>query len=173
MNNELKKTSVPPRLVKRMPVKKNRAVIAGVLILSKEIVTTLDPEGYMSPSQFMTYLATLVLFYKPIKRLARVNVSWQVAKVSAERMLEILALEPTITDPPPDVGDNVWHLGTLDPIERGKINVTIETITVSSSRSPISSETGRSHCSERPKSHRNKMLRIQSRYCWYIGLSRL
>jgi uncharacterized repeat protein (TIGR01451 family) len=29
-------------------------------------------------------------------------------------------------DPPPDVGDNVWHLGTLDPIEKGEINVTIE-----------------------------------------------
>ncbi len=29
-------------------------------------------------------------------------------------------------DPPPDVGDNVWRLGTLDPIEKGEINVTIE-----------------------------------------------
>ncbi|HUT25839.1 MAG TPA: ABC transporter ATP-binding protein [Sumerlaeia bacterium] len=74
--------------------------VGGVLLAGGYAVLNRE---MMEPSDFIIYIAALVMFYKPIKRLARVNVSWQDAKVSTERIEEILSLQPTITDPPEDV----------------------------------------------------------------------
>lgn len=73
-------------------------------------------EGIMEPSEFLIYIVTLGLFYTPLKRLSRFNVNWQQGRVSAERIAEILALRPTITDPPPDV----------QPVSLGRIEKGLE-----------------------------------------------
>ena len=57
----------------------------------------------MDASDFMVYLGALSMFYTPLKHISRVNVSWQQGAVSAQRILEILDLQPTVTDPDPAV----------------------------------------------------------------------
>jgi subfamily B ATP-binding cassette protein MsbA len=74
--------------------------ISGVLLAGGYAVLN---RGMMDASDFIVYITALVMFYKPIKHLARVNVSWLDAKISAERIEEILSLEPTIADPPEGV----------------------------------------------------------------------
>jgi subfamily B ATP-binding cassette protein MsbA len=60
-------------------------------------------EKIMDPSDFMVYAGTLILFYKPIKSLSKMNVNWQNGAISAERMGEMLSLHPAVTDPPQGV----------------------------------------------------------------------
>lgn len=65
-------------------------LIGGYLVLIKQ---TLGVSG------FMIYLVALTRFYQPIKRLSRLNVRFQEAAVSTERIIEMLAMKPGKTAP--------------------------------------------------------------------------
>jgi subfamily B ATP-binding cassette protein MsbA len=54
----------------------------------------------MDASTFIIYIVALGQLYLPLKRLGGANVTWQLAKVSAERIGEVLRYQPVITDPP-------------------------------------------------------------------------
>ncbi len=59
-------------------------------------------EEAMDPGTFLTYLIALAFFYRPIRQLSKMNLNWQLGKVSGERVQHILDLQPEITDPDPD-----------------------------------------------------------------------
>jgi len=84
----------------------------GLILLAAGKVVIRDK--VMEPSEFMVYLGLLSMFYTPLKHLARVNVSWQQGTVSAQRISEILALRPTVTDP-----DGSLTPVTLERVEHG------------------------------------------------------
>lgn len=74
--------------------------VATILIWASWAVFS---EKIMDSSSFMLYAATLILFYKPIKSLSKMNVNWQNGVISAERMSELLSLHPAVADPPEGV----------------------------------------------------------------------
>lgn len=57
-------------------------------------------QGRMSPGEVLVFIAYLNNMYKPIRNLARLSTKFVRAKVSAERISEILEIEPEIQDPP-------------------------------------------------------------------------
>ncbi len=52
---------------------------------------------------FVTYVLALTQFYQPIKSLSKLHIQIQEALVSAERVMEMLALRPQVTPPAADV----------------------------------------------------------------------
>jgi subfamily B ATP-binding cassette protein MsbA len=72
--------------------------LGAILILAGYMVIR---DGEMDPSGFMVYLAFLASFYAPLRHIAKANVSWQQGTVSAQRIQEVLALQPSVTDPDP------------------------------------------------------------------------
>ena len=88
-------------------------LMGGLLVLdSKQGDKAPDPQvqGAASPSRkpmdastFIIYIVALGQLYLPLKRLGGANVTWQLAKVSAERIGEVLRYQPVITDPPEDL----------------------------------------------------------------------
>ena len=73
--------------------------LSAILLMGGYIVKNKE----MDPSMFLVYLGLLSRFYGPLKNISRVNVSWQTGNVSAERVCEMLALQPAIIDPTPDL----------------------------------------------------------------------
>ncbi|NQU44097.1 ABC transporter ATP-binding protein [bacterium] len=71
--------------------------LGAILIMGGHIVIRNER---MDASTFILYIGALAQLYRPLKKLGGINVTWQTAKVSAERILEITNLRPTITDPP-------------------------------------------------------------------------
>ncbi|MCG3113252.1 MAG: ABC transporter ATP-binding protein/permease [Candidatus Manganitrophus sp. SB1] len=57
-------------------------------------------QGRMTPGEVLVFIAYLNNMYKPIRNLARLSTKFVRAKVSAERISEILEIEPEIQDPP-------------------------------------------------------------------------
>lgn len=57
----------------------------------------------MSFADFVTYLFTLSRFYRPIKSLASLTNKYQVARVSCERMHDMLLLQPKLVEKPDPV----------------------------------------------------------------------
>ncbi|NKE70870.1 ABC transporter ATP-binding protein [Candidatus Manganitrophus noduliformans] len=57
-------------------------------------------QGRMTPGEVLVFIAYLNNMYKPIRNLARLSAKFVRAKVSAERVSEILEIEPEIQDRP-------------------------------------------------------------------------
>ncbi len=57
-------------------------------------------QGRMTPGEVLVFIAYLNNMYKPIRNLARLSAKFVRAKVSAERISEILEIEPEIQDRP-------------------------------------------------------------------------
>ncbi len=65
--------------------------IAGVLIVGGVLVIGVgDSKPILSPADFLIYLVVCSRFYAPTKKLARINIDWAMARVSAERINEML-----------------------------------------------------------------------------------
>jgi len=56
--------------------------------------------GKMDFESFTTYLIAMTRFYRPMKSLSRTTLNYQVAKVSADRLLEMMAMKPGIDEDP-------------------------------------------------------------------------
>jgi ABC-type multidrug transport system fused ATPase/permease subunit len=97
-------------------------LMGGLLVLdSKQNDGAPDPQVQGAPirsrepmdaSTFIIYIVALGQLYLPLKRLGGANVTWQLAKVSAERIGEVLRYQPVIMDPPED----------LPPVRLARIN---------------------------------------------------
>lgn len=68
--------------------------VSGILIGGGWMI--LDPKSNMLFGDFAMYLFTLTRFYRPLRSLATLTNKYQDARVSAERMSEMLALRPQI-----------------------------------------------------------------------------
>ncbi|MFH1090192.1 MAG: lipid A export permease/ATP-binding protein MsbA [Pseudomonadota bacterium] len=55
-------------------------------------------KGVSTPGSFVSFLTALLLLYEPVKRVTRMNVTVQQGIAAAERVYEILDLEPDIKD---------------------------------------------------------------------------
>jgi subfamily B ATP-binding cassette protein MsbA len=55
-------------------------------------------KGTATPGSFVSFMTALLLLYEPIKRITRLNVTIQQGIAAAERVYEILDLEPEIKD---------------------------------------------------------------------------
>jgi len=81
--------------------------------------------GRLTPGDFFSFMAALMMMYGPIRRLTKVNNTIQAAIAAAERVLEVLDMEPDIKDAPDAVGvlcfersirfDHVWFAYPDDP----------------------------------------------------------
>jgi subfamily B ATP-binding cassette protein MsbA len=70
-------------------------LVGGVLVLGKEGV-----EPTFGPVTFLLYLFACTRFYAPMKKLSRLNIQWQVARISALRILEIMNTKPDVSEAP-------------------------------------------------------------------------
>lgn len=57
-------------------------------------------QGYSTPGNFFSFMAGLLMLYGPVRKLSSVSNQIQQAIPSAERVFELLDLEPTIVDRP-------------------------------------------------------------------------
>jgi len=81
--------------------------------------------GVLTPGDFFSFMAALMMMYSPIRKLTNVNSSIQSATAAAERIFEVLDLEPAIKDAPDAVDikefkdsvhfDHVWFAYPDDP----------------------------------------------------------
>ncbi len=67
-------------------------------------------QGTSTPGTFFSFLAALLMLYQPIKSLSNINNSVQEGMAAAQRVYEILDLQPAIADSP--------HAAVLPPISR-------------------------------------------------------
>ncbi|MCX7011917.1 MAG: ABC transporter ATP-binding protein, partial [Candidatus Sumerlaeota bacterium] len=70
-------------------------VIGGYLVLG-----TKTQAPILDSSKFLVYLLALTRFYSPMKKLSRVNLSWQEAAVSAARIREMFDTKPVVVEAP-------------------------------------------------------------------------
>lgn len=78
-------------------------LLGGYVVLGKNETGSFGAFAQMDASTFIIYVIALGQLYQPLKRLGSINVTWQNARVSTERIHEILRMEPGITDPPEDL----------------------------------------------------------------------
>lgn len=64
--------------------------------------------GRLTPGDFFSFMAALMMMYGPIKKLSSVNNTLQTAIAASERILEVLNLEPDIGDTPEAVDVKVF-----------------------------------------------------------------
>src|SRR5205823_3374604 len=72
------------------------AAIAMVIFYGGHEVIT----GARTPGAFFSFIAALLLAYQPVKSLAILNASLQEGLAAAQRLFEVLDIEPTIRDRP-------------------------------------------------------------------------
>ena len=58
------------------------------------------PDRLIEPDAFFTFCLALFSLYRPLKNVASITNKYQVARVSAERMLDMLALRPDVRESP-------------------------------------------------------------------------
>lgn len=73
--------------------------MAGVLCVGAFVIMKSGNAG-MSPFEFLAYLAIMTRFYPPFKRVMSAFVKMQKSLASAERVFEIIDLEPSIKEKP-------------------------------------------------------------------------
>ena len=56
--------------------------------------------GASTPGTFFSFLAAVVMLYGPVKKLAKVNTTLQRGLAAADRVFDIIELQPEIKDPP-------------------------------------------------------------------------
>ncbi|MCX8038603.1 MAG: ABC transporter ATP-binding protein/permease [Candidatus Sumerlaeia bacterium] len=69
---------------------------AVVMLIGGHLILT----GRMEFSTLMVYLITTSQFYTPLRKLSRINNTIQTGRVSADRILEMLQIEPQMTESP-------------------------------------------------------------------------
>jgi len=69
-------------------------IVGGYMILGDGLAFV----GNISPADFMIYLFLLTRFYRPIKALSATTLNYQVARISGERIQEMLALRPRVKE---------------------------------------------------------------------------
>ncbi|MBI1783528.1 ABC transporter ATP-binding protein [Candidatus Sumerlaeota bacterium] len=69
-------------------------VLGGMMILGDGTVFAVK----MKPSDFFLFLMLLTRFYRPIKSLSATTIRYQIARVSSERIQEMLSLAPKVVD---------------------------------------------------------------------------
>ncbi len=92
--------------------------------------------GVLTPGDFFSFMAALMMMYSPIRKLTNVNSSIQSATAAAERIFEVLDLEPDIKDAPDAVEikefkdsirfDQVWFAYPDDPETWTLKDITLE-----------------------------------------------
>lgn len=92
--------------------------------------------GALTPGDFFSFMAALMMMYSPIRKLTKVNSSIQSAMAAAERIFEVLDLEPDIEDAPDAVSikefkdsirfDHVWFAYPDDPETWTLKDITLE-----------------------------------------------
>lgn len=73
--------------------------MAGVLCAGAYTIIKSDNAG-MNPAEFLVYLALMTRFYPPMKRLSNTFIKTQKSLASAERIFEILDMEPAVKEKP-------------------------------------------------------------------------
>jgi ABC-type multidrug transport system fused ATPase/permease subunit len=76
-------------------------VVGGVIMFGGWMIMATPPK--MPFADFVIYLATLSRFYRPIGNIANLTNKYQGARVSAERMRQMLLIEPEIVEDPAPV----------------------------------------------------------------------
>jgi ABC-type multidrug transport system fused ATPase/permease subunit len=76
--------------------------VGGVIMFGGWMILSSPPR--MSFEDYLIYLITLSRFYGPIKKLATLTNKFQIAKVSCERMTEMLNLRPKVREDPQAAG---------------------------------------------------------------------
>jgi len=81
--------------------------------------------GRLTLGDFFSFMAALMMMYNPIRRLTKVNTAYQSAMAAAERIFEVLDMEPDIKDAPDAVEvkginssirfEHVWFAYPDDP----------------------------------------------------------
>ncbi len=71
------------------------AVVAVIVYGGQQVIA-----GAKQPGSFFAFIFALLLAYEPIKRLARLNASFQEAMAAAQRVFELMDKEPRIRDRP-------------------------------------------------------------------------
>ena len=79
------------------PVIEIMGSIAAIIVLQAGLYLVNEQE-VMTGSTFMVYLICLTQFYSPVRKLTKVNVNWQIGRVSAERILEIFEMTSLVQD---------------------------------------------------------------------------
>ena len=59
-----------------------------------------DTKAPMKAGDFISFIGSLFLLYQPIKQLSRLSAELERARTASDRVYEILALKPTVADPP-------------------------------------------------------------------------
>jgi len=68
-------------------------VLGGILVLGPG-----DRKPILEPTYFLLYILTCSRFYTPLKKISRLNINWQEAKVSANRIQEVLHTLPAVRE---------------------------------------------------------------------------
>jgi len=73
----------------------------GVILLGGYMILgTTRAAGSLEPTSFFIYLFLLTRFYRPLKALSATTMRYQVARVSAERIQEMMAFTPSVREAP-------------------------------------------------------------------------
>lgn len=56
-------------------------------------------DGVSTPGKLFSFITAFLLAYEPMKRLAKLNATMQIGMASAERLFDVLDIEPNIRDP--------------------------------------------------------------------------
>lgn len=86
-------------------------------------------QNTMEASEFVIYIVLLAQLYRPLKRIGNVNVTWQTAKVSAERIEEMWSFMPLVQDPPDDLPPK--------KVEQMQQGVTVESVHFAYHSTPV------------------------------------
>ncbi len=76
-------------------------ILAGFAIVAVIVYgTNRVMDGAQTPGAFFAFITALLLAYDPVKRLAKLNANLQEGLAAAERIFQILDLDPSIVDAP-------------------------------------------------------------------------
>jgi subfamily B ATP-binding cassette protein MsbA len=71
------------------------AIVAVILYGGQQVIT-----GTKDPGSFFAFITALLLAYEPIKRLAKLNANLQEGLAAAQRVFQLMDMEPEIRDDP-------------------------------------------------------------------------
>ena len=57
-------------------------------------------QGHTTPGTFFSFLAATIMLYGPVRRLSRISNTVHATAAASERIFQILAIRPTVTEPP-------------------------------------------------------------------------
>ncbi len=78
-------------------------IVAGLWYGGHQVI-----QGHTTPGTFFSFLAATIMLYGPVRKLSRISNVVHVTAAASERIFQILALRPAVTDPP--------HPATLEDV---------------------------------------------------------